>query len=42
MPLECGDEIWRQKTGIMQMQYGEEIMNKNFYKTREKNRYRLV
>jgi len=24
MPLECGDEIWRQKTRIMEL--GEEIM----------------
>ena len=26
MPLECGDEIWRQKTRIMRLPYGEEIM----------------
>jgi len=26
MPLECGDEIWRQKTRIMGLPYGEEIM----------------
>jgi len=26
MPLECGDEIWRRKTRIMGLPYGEEIM----------------
>jgi len=26
MPLECEDEIWRQKTRIMGLPYGEEIM----------------
>jgi len=26
MPLECGDEIWRQKTRIMGLLYGEEIV----------------
>jgi len=25
-PLECEDEIWRQKTRIMGLPYGEEIM----------------
>ena len=25
MPSECGDEIWRQKTRIMELPYGEEI-----------------
>jgi len=25
-PLECGDEIWRQKTRIMGLPYSEEIM----------------
>jgi len=25
MPLDCGDEIWRQKTRIMGLPYGEEI-----------------
>ena len=27
MPLEYEDEIWRQKTRIMVLPYGEEIMN---------------
>jgi len=26
MLLECGDKIWRQKTRIMGLPYGEEIM----------------
>ena len=26
MPLECGDDIWRQKTRITGLPYGEEIM----------------
>ena len=26
MQLECGDEIWRQETGIKELPYGEEIM----------------
>jgi len=24
MPLECGDKIWRQKTGITELPYGVE------------------
>ena len=26
MPLECGDKIWRQKTRIMRLPSGEEIV----------------
>jgi len=26
IPLECGDEIWRQKTRITELPHGEEIM----------------